>query len=115
MRKPAVVLAAADPWHRHEARRLGGGLALDDPLVAEILFRLPLLGEIVLEDREDVAAPLNLVGDGLAAALDLRDALAEARDAPAHAGEMVCSAGRIDSSPQNRYCARSSASFSREA
>ena len=52
----AVVLAATDPWHRHDARGLGGGLALDDPLVAEILFRLPLLVEVVLEDREDVAA-----------------------------------------------------------
>ncbi len=89
-----VVFAATDPWHRHDARGLGGGLPLDDPLVAQILFRLLLLGEVVLEDREDVAPRRNLVDDGLAAPLDLREALVEARDALPRALEVAGRAPR---------------------
>ena len=92
----AIGLAPTDPRHRDDALAFGSGLSLDDPLVTELLFLFALLVEVVLENREYVAAGLQLLGDSLPAALDLRELLAKAREALLCAVEMASHAARLD-------------------
>src|SRR5690606_13111104 len=90
-----VVLAAARPWHGAGARDDRLGLALEDPLV-QLLFLLRMdLGEIVLENREHLAALRDLVGNGLAAALDLGNARRERVEARAHGCHMPLDVGAL--------------------
>ena len=94
--QPSIVFGATDPRHRDDALALRTGLALEDPLVAELLFLCLLLVEVALEDRQHVAAGGNLVDDGLSAAFDLLNAFAETRDALLRAVEMASHSAGLD-------------------